>query len=153
METTNVSTISATDVKKELYKTKVNAKFSHYVSGNAYYKVQLTEGVYQFPISTVEKNSLSSIEALVNYKVGELSKELIKLNPDEINLVANAEENKDPRVIEIRNEISTLNSELEKMITLSSDLGTTTFSDEMKGSELNRWIEKAIKNDDFIKIN
>lgn len=153
METTTTSIISAIEVKKELYKTKANAKLSHYVSGNAYYKIQLTDGTYQFPISTVEKNTLTSIEAIVNSKIEELNKELIKLNPDEINLIANKPESDDPRVIEIRKEISTLRGELDKMVALSSDLGTTTFSDEMKGSELNRWIEKAIKNDDFVKIN
>lgn len=42
------------DVKKELYKSKVNAKFSHYVSGNLYYTVELESGTYQFPIETIE---------------------------------------------------------------------------------------------------
>ena len=37
-------------------------------------------------------------------------------------------------------------------IQLSSDLGTTPFYNEMKGSDLNRWIAKAIKSGDFIKI-
>lgn len=36
---------------------------------------------------------------------------------------------------------------------LSSDLGTTTFSVEMRGSELNRWIAKAIKSGEFIKVS
>lgn len=36
--------------------------------------------------------------------------------------------------------------------TLSEDLGTTTFSAEMKGSELIRWIAKAIKSEEFVKI-
>jgi len=36
--------------------------------------------------------------------------------------------------------------------TLSDDLGTTTFYDEMKGSELNRWISKAINKDEFTLI-
>jgi hypothetical protein len=30
------------------------AKLSHYVSGNLYYTVELADGVYQFPIATVE---------------------------------------------------------------------------------------------------
>lgn len=37
-------------------------------------------------------------------------------------------------------------------VTLSDDLGTTPFYAEMKGSDLNRWIQKAIKSGDFIKI-
>ena len=35
---------------------------------------------------------------------------------------------------------------------LSSDLGTTNFNDEIRGSELARWITKAIKNESFIKV-
>jgi hypothetical protein len=35
---------------------------------------------------------------------------------------------------------------------LSEDLGTTTFSKQMKGSELNRWIKKAIENGDFVRV-
>jgi hypothetical protein len=35
---------------------------------------------------------------------------------------------------------------------LSEDLGTTTFEAEMKGSDLNRWIAKAIDKGEFIKI-
>lgn len=40
-----------------------------------------------------------------------------------------------------------------KSFKLSSDLGTTTFSAEMRGSELNRWIAKAIKSSEFIKVS
>ena len=47
--------INETEVKKELMKSKVNAKLSHYVSGNIYYTVDLADGTYQFPISTIEK--------------------------------------------------------------------------------------------------
>ncbi len=43
------------EVKKYLYKNKeLKAKFTHYVSGNLYYTVQLEDGLYQFPISTVD---------------------------------------------------------------------------------------------------
>ena len=37
-------------------------------------------------------------------------------------------------------------------VELSSDLGTTTFNDEMKGSELIRWITKSIDDGTFIKL-
>ncbi len=37
-------------------------------------------------------------------------------------------------------------------IQLSSDLGTTSFEAEIRGSELARWISKAIKNETFIKL-
>jgi hypothetical protein len=90
------------EVKKDLYKSKNMAKFSHYVSGNLYYKVNLSDGIYQFPIATVE---------------------------------------------------DTVGDNEQSKMSLSSDLGTTTFEDEMKGSDLNRWISKAIDKGEFIKVN
>jgi hypothetical protein len=101
--------INETEVKKELMKSKVSAKLSHYVYGNLYYTVELADGVYQFPISTIE----------IDY-----------IEP------APGDEGGDER-------------EITK---LSSDLGTTPFYNEMKGSELNRWIAKAINTNEFIKI-
>lgn len=97
------TTISLNEVKKELMKSKVNAKFSHYVSGNLYYTVELADGIYQFPISTVD-----------NYY--------------------------------------SRTDETEGLYELSSDLGTTTFSSEIPGHSLNRWIAKAIEKNDFVKI-
>jgi len=41
---------------------------------------------------------------------------------------------------------------IEVLTRLSEDLGTTTFYNEMKGSELNRWIAKAVANNEFVKI-
>lgn len=38
------------------------------------------------------------------------------------------------------------------VISLSSDLGTTDFYSEIKGSDLNRWIQKAFEKDEFIKV-
>jgi len=90
-------------VKIELYKSKVNAKLSHYVSGNLYYTVELAEGTYQFPISTIDITPLPDLG--------------------------------------------------EEFIELSADLGTTSFYAEMKGSELNRWIGKAIDKGEFTKVN
>ena len=44
------------EVKKYLYRNKeLMAKFSHYISGNLYYTVQLEDGNYEFPISTIEE--------------------------------------------------------------------------------------------------
>lgn len=94
--------MNAIAVKKELYKSKAVAKFSHYVSGNIYYKVDLEDGTYQFPMSTVDEGVNSP--------------------------------------------------ESRKMYYLSEDLGTTPFYAEMKGSDLNRWIVKAIESGDFVKI-
>ena len=94
------------EIKKDLYKSKNLARFSHYVGGNLYYKVDVLDGTYQFPIKTVQKSYvMDSFE---------------------------------------REKIATL--------ILAEDLGTTTFDAEIKGSELIRWIEKAIDNEDFIKV-
>lgn len=92
------------EIKKDLYKSKNVAEFSHYVYGNLYYNVMLSTGFYQFPISVVDEY----MQTLVT------------------------------------------NSKLYK---LSEDLGTTLFHDKIKGSELIRWIDKAIDNDSFIKIS
>lgn len=94
------------EIKKDLYKSKAMAKLSHYVSGNLYYTVELADGVYQFPISTVEEKWDGTY-----------------VDGNE-NIVMN----------------------------LSEDLGTTTFESEMKGSDLNRWIAKAVSNGEFTKI-
>lgn len=99
----DTTTINVNDVKKELYKTKVNAKFSHYTSGNLYYTVEVLGGVYQFPIATVE-------------------------------------------------EYYSRLDETSGLYELSEDLGTTTFSSEIPGHSLNRWIAKAIEKNDFVKI-
>ncbi len=104
-------------VKIELYKSKVMAKFSHYVSGNIYYTVDMEDGTYQFPISTIEFNT-----------------ELYYEN------VAEMGEDDDFQKIDV------------SMMSLSSDLGTTSFYSEMKGSELNRWIGKAIDKEEFTKV-
>jgi hypothetical protein len=99
----DINIMNANEVKKDLYKSKNMAKFSHYVSGNLYYTVELAIGTYQFPIATVEKN-----ENEFGVAIG---------------------------------------------LKLSEDLGTTEFSAEIKGSDLNRWIAKAIDKGEFIKID
>lgn len=96
------------DVKKDLYKSKAMAKFSHYVSGNLYYRVELADGIYQFPIATIEQFVSTYTDGIIE------------------------EEN--------------------TSIKLSEDLGQTSFEYEIKGSDLNRWIAKAIKNEEFIKL-
>lgn len=138
IKSTMETTINVNEVKKELYKSKVNAKFSHYTSGNLYYTVDLSDGTYQFPMSTTERCSLIAIETLVKGKIIELE----AIEPD-------TEEQKTA----VDNEIDTFKSELGKILSLSSDLGTTNFCAEVKGSELNRWIVKAIEKNDFIKIS
>ncbi len=101
------------DVKKDLYKSKAMAKFSHYVSGNLYYRVELADGIYQFPIATIEEG--------ITYNVAISSDGVSNLD-----------------------DVTT--------IQLSEDLGQTSFEAEIKGSDLNRWISKAIKNEEFIKV-
>lgn len=103
----DINIMNANEVKKDLYKSKNMAKFSHYVSGNLYYTVELAIGTYQFPISTVEEQIDEAIMG-------------------------------DNGMIEL--------------YTLSEDLGTTEFAAEIKGSDLNRWIAKAIDKGEFIKI-
>ena len=93
------------EVKKDLFKSKVMAKFSHYIAGNLYYTVETLGGLYQFPISTVDR---------------------IKYGDEETAYM------------------DTYN--------LSGDLGTTEFGLEIKGSELSRWIAKAIDRNEFIKV-
>ena len=101
------------EVKKELYKTKEMADFSHYISGNLYYNVKVGFDVFQFPIPTVEAHS--SVSDLIDEPEGDESMD-------------------------------------GNFYTLSEDLGTTTFSDKMRGSHLIRWIDKAIDSGEFVMI-
>jgi len=86
-------------------KNKVVAKLVNYTYGNLYYTVELSDGIYQFPISTIDTDTDAT---------SRLGRELLYL---------------------------------------SSDLGTTSFYAEMKASELNRWIAKAVEKDEFVKIS
>ena len=47
--------IDANFVKKDLYKSKAIAKLSHYAEGELFYDVELSNGTYRFPMSTVEE--------------------------------------------------------------------------------------------------
>lgn len=129
------------EIKKDLYKSKNMAKFSHYVSGNLYYTVELANGIFQFIIPAVETGTLSEIndvEMLVNDDKGDL-KDFDKKIYDKKSFFTNDEEMVGER-IEI------------KFTKLSSDLGSTSFEKEMRGSELIRWIQKSINSNDFIKV-
>ncbi len=94
------------EIKKELYKSKEMAIFSHYMKGNLYYTVGLSSGRFEFPISTVETVT----------------------------------------------HITGVDGEEEDVLELSSDLGETKFKYEIKGSELIRWISKAIDNKEFKEV-
>jgi hypothetical protein len=124
------------EVKKELFKSKEVAKLSHYVSGNLYYTVKLEGGVYQFPISTIDKVDLNKVVS-----TGVYTRDHNMYHSEFINDLY-TKVGEDSR-----------NYEKIKFDKLSSDLGTTTFSAEMRGSELNRWIAKAIKSGEFIKVS
>lgn len=103
------------EIKKDLYKSKNMAKFSHYQSGELFYTVEIASGKYQFPISTTEK-------ALVMF-------EHYFLNIESIDGTKGVQ-----------------------TLKLSDDLGSTPFEAEMRGSELIRWMQMAMKTDSFIKI-
>ena len=116
--------MNANEVKKDLYKSKNMAKLSHYVSGNLYYTVELADGTYQFPIATVE-DGLEKIDLEISHK---------SYNKQTLDALSNC-----------------YNTKFDSF-KLSEDLGTTTFEAEMKGSDLNRWISKAIDKGEFIKV-
>lgn len=107
--------IEANEVKKELFKSKAMAKFSHYCAGNLYYEVEVKGDKYQFPISTIQP--LLQFEGLEKVSDTEF-----EMKTEQVG------------------------------IALSSDLGTTNFSAEIKGSDLNRWIGKAIEKGEFVYI-
>ena len=113
------------EVKKELYKSKAIAKLISIISGTMYYTVQLEDGLYRFPIQTVDKVQTT----------------LFKLNP---NAIDSDIDSGIRGILYVKYE--------EDVYKLSSDLGTTSFDSEMKGSDLNRWIVMAIEKNEFVKI-
>lgn len=97
--------LDVNEIKKDLMRSKNMAGFSHYKAGKLFYNVELSDGVYQFPIVTVER---------IQFGIEETA--------------------------------------YRDSYHLSSDLGETSFNAEIRGSELARWIQKAIKNDEFKKL-
>ena len=136
----NVATINVNDVKKELYKSKAMAKLSHYVGGSIYYTVELSDGTYRFPMSTTEEVKLADMPLKVQ---GELKE---KVNIE----IAYEYEDSEPLYFYDNDEEKYVEATCKA---LSSDLGTTEFFAEMKGSELGRWIAMAIKSGEFVKID
>jgi len=132
-------TVNETQVKKDLYKSKAMATFSHYTAGNLYYQVELEDGTYQFPINTVEIVKLSDISLKVKGELKEKVDIEISYNYDDA----------EPLYVYDNDEEEYVEATCKE---LSSDLGTTTFSAEIRGSELSRWISKAIKAETFIKL-
>ena len=105
--------IEINEIKKDLYKSKAMAKFSHYQKGKLFYEVEFLESKYQFPISTIQF---------------------------------------DIKKIKIDLEDGTYGVDNIEVMDLSEDLGDTSFSNEIRGSELIRWIDKAIKNEEIKKV-
>ena len=55
-----------TQIKKELYISKADAQFSHYKSGMLYYNVQMSNGLFQFPIPVTEiETAVDTIKVVV----------------------------------------------------------------------------------------
>lgn len=106
--------LNEVEIKKDLYKSKAVATFSHYCEGKLYYNVDVLGSRYQFPINTVESKNVA-----VTVSVDDEVKDVVTVSTKK----------------------------------LSTDLGTTPFVNEMVGSHLNRWIAKAIKTGEFIKIS
>lgn len=138
------ATMNVNDVKKELMKSKVNAKLSHYVSGSLYYTVELSDGVYQFPMSVIEKVDLNGVAPKGVYNESE---SYSGYEPFSETLMVEKED------VEKHDLSNKENFEELKFDKLSSDLGTTSFYNEMRGSELNRWIAKAIEKNEFVKVS
>lgn len=105
--------IDKNEIKKDLYKSKNMAKFSHYSGGKLFYTIDALGTTYMFPIYVTEETSKTEKTNLQGY------------------------------VLDV-----TINGVLQ----LSADLGETNFGSEIKGSDLNRWIGKAIDADEMINM-
>jgi len=101
--------VDINEVKKDLYRSKEFAEFSHYCEGKLYYTVNVFGKAYQFPILVTE--TISKTVTFPGFAI-------------------------------------TMDA-----MALSADLGKTAFSKSIKGSDLIRWIQKAVDTDDFIKIS
>jgi hypothetical protein len=108
--------MNTNEIKKDLYKSKAVAKFSHYTTGSLYYNVDVFGVPHQFPIHVVEPTTLvrEYIERDAEY----------------------------PGYDKVRLELPT--------IKLADDLKGASFNAEIKGSDLNRWIAKAVEAGEFV---
>ncbi len=103
------------------------------------YTVELADGIYQFPIATIEIGKISEFIETDLY-IGDV----------EMGGYMDVPENKifDKKIVEEKEVYEEI-----QVTRLSSDLGTTSFYAEIKGSELSRWITKAIDKGEFIKVS
>ena len=157
------------EIQKELMKLKTMSKFSHYEYGELFYTVCLVDsvpGTYQFPISVIEMCILSEIiKEKVYTKTTETTGPFeptslvyshdfkVSFKPS-YNLISGIYLESEIKSMDDRYALGQMDKDPSetKLVKLSSDLGTTSFGDEVRGSELFRWIKKAIENDEFIKL-
>lgn len=128
------------EVKKQLFKSKGVAKISHFVGGNVYYTVDLEDGTYQFPMSLTETIKVNDLGVKVRGEMMEKVDIEIRHNYEDVEPLY-VYDNDEEKYVEATCKV------------LSSDLGTTTFYAEMRGSELNRWIAMAIDSGEFVKVS
>ena len=64
-----------TEVQKFLYKTKTIANLDRFENGKLFYHVGLIDGIYEFPINTVEKINIENTEL---YKDPEFAKHIVE---------------------------------------------------------------------------
>lgn len=101
--------ININEIKKDLYKTKNMATFSHYSFGKLFYTFDALDTTFMFPIKTTENVTRT-------------------FNVENVEVV------------------------VENALQLSSDLGETNFGYQIKASDLNRWIAKAIESDELVNM-
>ncbi len=132
--------LNINEIKKDLYKSKNMAYFSHYQSGDLYYNVVVMDALYQFPISVMDTVSFNELTKNSGYSI-------INGHVEHID-----------NIVTTKPEVETLDvdklDDFEEMsfIKLSEDLGSTPFEADMRGSELIRWMQMAIKKEQFIKV-
>ena len=107
--TSTTKTISAIEIKKDLYKNKSNATFQYYEKGFLWYRITTSLGIFDIPIAVFE-------------------------------------------VITNENGNITIN-DTTIPYAFSKEIGTTPFMNEIKASELNRWIERSINDNTFRTIS
>ncbi len=74
--------MEATEIQKELMRSKVDATFDHYCAGNLFYNVILNGDTYQFAVPTIEKVTEHYIADMGDYSTGRTRDAGIKLSED-----------------------------------------------------------------------
>ncbi len=146
------SNMDINEIRKDLYKSKEDAHFSHYCAGSLYYNVKLSDGTYQFPVATTEEFNLRQEVSTAIDPSGNLGHIDHSTTTTEVDTLQTEEK------INVNAELHDTNM-IVRVVTdsvqsrLSSDLGTTSFDADIKASFLVRWIAKALKTESFVKIS